>query len=235
MTVQISTSSATYGASQAQHVLASLLQPTSQSAGQEQPGKTKGAGGPPPAPPPGPPPGGGAAQFSSNTLSSLLSTQERSGDDLASKLIEDADSDGDGALSLEEIQTSLGAEASEELTAAVSELDTDGDGVLSADELSAGLEANRPERRGPPPPPSSSDIASKLLSDVDTDSDGALSLSEITSKLGVDENADLTSAFGKLDTDGDSLLSTAELTAALDAFQATRGYGETKSQSTITA
>lgn len=229
--MQISTSSATYGASQAQRVLASLLQQTSEPAGQDQPSKTKGSGGPPP----GPPPGGGAAQFSSNTLSSLLSTQESAGaDDLASKLIEDADSDGDGALSLAEIQTSLGVEASDELTSAVSELDTDGDGVLSADELSAGLEANRPERRGPPPP-SSSDIALHLLGDVDAGSDGALSLSEITSELGVDEDADLTSAFGKLDTDGDSLLSTAELTAALDAFQAARGFGESKSQATVTA
>jgi len=241
--VQISTTSATYGGSQAQRVLASLLQQTSGSDGQEQPGKTKGAGGPPPGgPPPSPPPGGGAQQFSSNTLSGLLSAQETSGeDDLASKLISDADSDGDGALSLEEIQTTLGADASDELTAAVSSLDTDGDGKLTAEELSAGLEANRPEGRGPPPPPSSSDIASQLLGDVDSDSDGALSLAEIQSELGLDdEDEGLTSAFGSLDTDGDGKLGSAELTAALDAFQAAGGFsafgGESqKSQATITA
>lgn len=234
--MQISATSATYGGSQAQRVLASLLQQASGSTGQEQPGKTKGAGGPPPGQPPGPPPGGGAKQFASNTLSGLLSAQETSGtDNLASKLIEDGDTDGDGSLSLEEIQTAMGSEASDQLTAAVSNLDTDSDGKLSAEELSAGLEANRPERRGPPPPPSSADVASRLIGDVDSDSDGSLSLAEIKSELGVDEDADLTSAFGKLDADGDNQLSTAELTAALDAFQAARGYGDQKAQATVTA
>ncbi|TAJ72385.1 MAG: hypothetical protein EPO51_09785 [Phenylobacterium sp.] len=231
--VQISTTSATYGESSAQRVLASLLQPSAETDRQEKPGKAKGAGGPPP----GPPPADAAKQFASDTLGSLLSAQDSSrSDDLASKLIEGADSDDDGALSLEEIQTTLGASASDELASAVSDLDTDGDGKLSAEELSAGLEANRPERRGPPPPPSSADAASKLIGDVDADEDGSLSLAEITSELGIDEaDSDLASAFGSLDTDGDSLLNTAELTAALDAFQAARGDGEQKAQASVTA
>lgn len=233
--MQLSATSATYGGSQTQRVLASLLQQASGSTGQQQPGKTGQSAAPPMGPPPGPPPGGGAKQFASDTLSSLLSTQEASGkDDLANRLIQDGDTDGDGLLSLGEIQTAMGSEASDQLTAAVSNLDTDGDGKLSAEELSAGLEANRPERRGPPPP-SSADVASRLIDDVDSDRDGSLSLAEIKSKLGVDDDPDLTSGFGKLDTDGDSLLSTAELTAALDAFQAARGDSGWTARTTASA
>lgn len=228
----MSTTSATSGGSQAQRVLATLLQQTSATDGPEKPTGPKGAGGPPSGPPPGPPPGGGAQQFAANTLGSLLGVQESSdAGDLAAQLIENADSDTDGALGVEEIQTALGAEASEELSAAVSNLDTDDDGKLSSEELSAGLEANRPERRGPPP---SAAVASRLIDEVDADSDGALSLAEIQSQLELDAGSDLAGAFGGLDADGDGLLGAAELTAALDAFQAARGEGR-QPQATVTA
>ena len=232
--MQIAANSTAYGGSQAQRLLASLLQPQT-SARQEQPGGTSSAkpDGPPPGAPPGPPPGGGARQFASRTLGGLLSAQESStSTDLASQLIDAADTDGDGVLSLEEIQKSLEASSSDELSAQVAKLDTDGDGKLNADELSAGLEAARPD--GPPPggpprglPPSGADVASNLIGDVDADQDGALSLDEIKTELGLDATASdsLTSAFGKLDTDGDGKLGSAELTAALDAFQASHAYG----------
>lgn len=241
--MQVSSTSASPAGSQAQRVLASLLQQTSARDRQEKPSGAKGAGGPPPGgPPAGPPPGGSARQFASNTLSGLLSAQETQNgkasgaDDLASKLIDDADSDGDGALSLDEIQTTLGAGASDALSAAVASLDSDGDGKLSAEELSAGLDANRPERGAPPAPPSAGDVASKLIGDVDSDKDGALSLAEIMDQLGVDdEDTDLASSFGKLDADGDGRLGSAELTAALDAFQATIGQGGQRAQAAVTA
>jgi Ca2+-binding EF-hand superfamily protein len=220
-------------------VLASLLQPAAQADRQEKPGKAKGAGGPPSepaaAPPPGPPPADAAKQFAGDTLGSLLAAQESSrSDSLAAKLIKTFDGDDDGALSVDEIQTTLGTRAPENLAAAVSSLDTDTDGKLSADELSAGLEAHRPGR-GPPPRPTSADVASRLIGDVDSDSDGALSLAEITSKLGLGDDSDLTSAFGKLDTDGDGQLTTAELTAALDAFRAKHDKGEQTTQAPVTA
>src|SRR3989344_3914883 len=134
-TVQISTTSATSGGSQAQRVLATLLQQTSATDGPEKPTGPKGAGGPPSGPPPGPPPGGGAQQFGANTLGSLLGVPESS--------------DGGGPA----------PPPSEELWAAVSNLDTDDEGKLSSEGPSAGLEANGPDRRGPPP---SAAVASRL-------------------------------------------------------------------------
>lgn len=233
--MQISTTSATYGGGPAQRALALLLQPDAEAGRQEKPGKAKGLGGPPSGPPPGPPPADVAKQFAGDTLGGLLAAQESSrSDSLAKNLVKKVDGDDDGLLSLEEIQSSLGASAPENLASAVSGLDTDTDGKLNAEELSAGLEANRPGR-GPPPRPTSADVASRLIGDVDSDSDGALSLAEITSKLGLGEDFDLTGAFGKLDTDGDSLLTNAELTAALDAFRAKRGDGEETTQATVTA
>jgi hypothetical protein len=97
--------------------------------------------------PPGPPPAGASDQFSSQTLSSLISAQEQANgdDDLASRLIGDADADGDGLLSLTEVQSTLGGDDGEStgLTAALGAIDTDGDGKLSASELSAVLEKGK--------------------------------------------------------------------------------------------
>lgn len=63
--------------------------------------------------------------------------------DLASKVLQNQDSDGDGALSVQE----TGLESDEFNT-----LDTDGDGSVSADELTAGIEARQSElfSAGPP-------------------------------------------------------------------------------------
>lgn len=234
--MQISANTVAYGSSEAQRLLAGLLQTKGGGARQEKPSATSETDGPPSGPPPGPPPGGGAQQFASKTLSGLLSTQETppSASDVASKLIQDADSDGDGALSLAEIESTLGTGASDQLSASVAKLDTDGDGKLNADELSAGLEAARP-KGGRPPPPSSADVASSLIGETDANGDGALSLDEILTKLGQDNSDEATSAFGKLDTNSDGQLSSAELTAALDAFRAAHanGQGETSSSQTV--
>lgn len=201
--------------------------------------KTKPGKGPPPGgPPPGPPPGGGAQQFASNTLSGLLSTQEEetsAAGDLGSKLIEDTDTDGDGLLSLEELQASLGTQETDTLSSALGKLDTDGDGKLSAEELNAGLEAKRPQGGDRPTPPSSADLASRLISDIDGDEDGALNLGEVQSALGeAGESDGLAEAFGRLDGDSDGKLSATELSAALDAFMAARRSGS-ETGTTVTA
>jgi hypothetical protein len=149
--MQISSVSTAYGGSQAQRMLSALLQPQT-AAGQDMPGAGETSGGSRPSgPPPGPAPNGGpSGQFAAHTLSDLLSTQED--DDtspfanIAAKLISQADTDGDGALSLDEIQATLGADeggAADSLTAAIKTLDTDGDGKLGAAELSAALDAFR--------------------------------------------------------------------------------------------
>ena len=170
----------------------------------------------------------GGAQMSSDMLMQLLNMQsgQPSATDAATRMISDLDSDGDGALSLEEA-TATGASKAAEAFAA---LDSDGDGSLTTSELSSSLEAMGPPPGGPPrggpppggPPPgggaSSSDVASSILSAVDSDDDGAISLSEITSATDAEENDETQSAFSSLDTDGDGKLSLAELTAALDQY-----------------
>jgi Ca2+-binding EF-hand superfamily protein len=228
-------------AGHSQRLLAALLQQAS-SAGQgqsteETSGDSCRAGGSPPGPPPGPPPGGGAKSLSSNTLRSLLESQDETKKtdklgDFAARIIEATDTDGDGALSVEEITGALGQKAPEGLADAVASLDSDEDGLLGKTELTDALAARR-QAHGPPPPPSSDEIAAKLIGGVDSDSDELISLDEVKSALGDEvEDADsLTSAFGKLDTDGDGNLSAAEIAAALDAFRSAfdRGRGHASS------
>ena len=253
--MQTSSVSTAYGGSQAQRMLAALLQQQPKT-GQDVQGAEASAGqrpsGPHPGRPHGPRPGGGASgQFAANTLTDLLSTQEDAEappfDKLAADLIKQADTDGDGSLSADEIKAAIGgdstssADGADGLSAAMAKLDTDGDGKLSANELSAGLETKRSEHghgRGHAPP-SSSDVAAKLISQADSDGDGALGLDEIKATLGSDSAETLTASISKLDTDGDGKLSAAELSAALDAFRTAhqRGYasGPTTTSSSIQA
>ena len=61
--------------------------------------------------------------------------------DLASQILSADDTNGDGQLSLSEIENALGTSASTGLTSAFNSLDTNGDGQLSASELSTGISA----------------------------------------------------------------------------------------------
>jgi Ca2+-binding EF-hand superfamily protein len=67
--------------------------------------------------------------------------------DLATQLLGSADSDGDGSLSVSEIENVLGSStapgADDVLTSAIGKMDSDGDGKLSSTELSAGIDAFR--------------------------------------------------------------------------------------------
>jgi len=240
--MQTSSVSTAYGGGQAQRMLAALLQQQTKT-GQDMQGAGEASGGaqpagPPPGRPPGPPPSSASGQFAASTLTDLLSTQEGEEtspfSDLAADLIKQADTDGDGSLSADEIKGAIGNGSSstddaDGLKAAMAKLDTDGNGTLSASELSAGLEARRSERghRHGHAPPSSSDVAAKLVSQADSDGDGALGLDEIEATLGSGDASSaetLTASIKKLDTDGDGKLSAAELSAALDAFR-TAGQG----------
>jgi Ca2+-binding EF-hand superfamily protein len=134
-------------------MLGMLLQPQTKGAGQEMPGSTStGAADDAPPPPPGPLPSSPGAQFASNTLANLISTQEQSttsSSNLASQVLNQLDTDGDGELSGDEIKAALnqnpapGSDAANGLNQAIGQLDTDGDGKLSASELSAGLNAEK--------------------------------------------------------------------------------------------
>ncbi|MGZ3274647.1 MAG: hypothetical protein ACXU82_19090 [Caulobacteraceae bacterium] len=119
-------------------------------------------------PAPAPPAAGStpAGMFSGSTLGALTSAQERAGDwrqkmdaDLAGKIVSQLDSDGDGSLSLSEIEKALGVptsatsasdaadasgapsstKAQDRLSAAFAQVDANGDGQLSTDELTTAL------------------------------------------------------------------------------------------------
>jgi Ca2+-binding EF-hand superfamily protein len=239
--MQISGTSTAYGGSQAQSVLSMLLQQRasrSNDGGQEMPSTDAAA---PSGPPPGPPPSGASDQFSGVTLASLISAQETTptSSDLATSMLQQSDTDGDGELSVDEIANAIGADTAsgtDALTAAVNKLDTDGDGKLSADELTAGIDSAQQAQQvhgghhghHAHKAESSSDVASSVVSAADSDGDGALSADEITAALGDDSSSDsIAQQFKQLDTDGDGKLTTAELTAAIDAFRSANQYGST--------
>ncbi len=158
--MQISSNSNAYDMSEVQRLLASLTSQNATSSGQDLPSATSGANGPPDGPPPGPPPGGdsqASSRFAANTLSSLLGVQQDPASSLATSLIGQADTDGDGSLSLSEIEkaisggdstgtaastSSTGASSTDPLAAAFAKLDTDGDGKLSSSELTSAIKAH---------------------------------------------------------------------------------------------
>ncbi|WP_269515772.1 EF-hand domain-containing protein [Brevundimonas subvibrioides] len=149
-------------------------------------------------------------------MSSLLGAQEH-GHRRASDVIDAADTNGDGTVSLDELAASLRADPAS-LTDAFARVDGDDDGQITADELEAGLQAAHGHRGPPPPPPlSASDLASSILASSDTDGGGSLSLSEITASLGQDDSKGLSDVFAGLDTNGDGGLGVEELTTAVEA------------------
>jgi hypothetical protein len=115
--------------------------------------------------PPAPPAAGStpADMFSGQTLGALTTAQERAGDwrhqmdsIVADQMVSQLDTNGDGSLSLSEIESALGvsggsdgsgspsptgasSNAIDGLTAAFAQVDSNGDGQLSADELTSAL------------------------------------------------------------------------------------------------
>ena len=256
--MQISSTPTAYGGSEAQRLLNMLLQPQAPPAGQDLPGAdsstTTSTTTTPPAPQPASSPA--STQFATNTLASLLSAQEAppSSANIASQIIGVADTNGDGSLSLSEVEKALGADTTtgadassnpSPLAQAFASIDTNGDGQISATELSNALDAQKAAQgahhahhghhahAAQQAPQSSTDLASQLLGSADSNGDGELSVAEIESALGTSASNSatdmLTSAIGKLDTNGDGQLSASELSAGIDAFRAAhhRGGAET--------
>ncbi|VVQ32374.1 XopAW family type III secretion system calcium-binding effector [Pseudomonas fluorescens] len=137
--------------------------------------------------------------------------------DLADALISALDTDGDGAISSDELSsglTSAGSTAdSNELFSA---LDKNKDGTVSQDELTASLT--------PPPPPPPQINSDELFSQLDADGDGSVSATELSSALQASDSAtsttstDTSAALLKvLDSDSSGGVSSDELKAALQA------------------
>lgn len=233
--MQISSTSTAYGGAEAQRLLNLLLHRKPATGGQDVPG----AGGPAPDPPaPAQDANGGApgARFASQTLAALLDSQQSppTSAEIAQKVIGAADGDGDGSLSLDEVEKALGQDTtsgSDALSQAFGKLDTDGDGKLSAAELASAIDTRAGSgvhhgRHGHHAHATSGDLASKIIGAADSDGDGALSAAEIGSALGSGADDSLSQAIASLDSNGDGKLDASELTAAIDAFRTAHRHGQ---------
>jgi Ca2+-binding EF-hand superfamily protein len=141
------------------------------------------------------------------SMSMLYAMQKPSASNMVSKILGDLDTDGDGALSTEEIGKT-GKHAKDILGA-----DADGDGVVTQDELLSDITKKMENGMMPPPPPmggmqpSADDMASHILDELDTDGDGALSTAEINS------GGDRAKRILNADTNGDGIVTKNELVA----------------------
>jgi Ca2+-binding EF-hand superfamily protein len=136
--------------------------------------------------------------------------------ELADALISALDTDGDGAISSDELSsglTSAGNTAdSNELFSA---LDKNKDGTVSQDELTASLT--------PPPPPPPHINSDELFSQLDADGDGSVTATELSSALQTSDSTSSTSTdtsaalLKVLDSDSSGGVSSDELKAALQA------------------
>ena len=228
-----------------------LLQPQPQDGGQDLPSPNATATTTTGAPTSQPTSAPNANQFVSDTLASLLSAQEAppSAADVAGEIIKVADTNGDGSLSLSEVEAALGqstgadstsgsdtAPGADALAQAFNKIDANGDGQVSDQELTDALLAvlglqgahhGRHHHHGGMSGmggASSTDLADSLVGQLDQNGAGGLSLGEIENALGVattsGDASGLSSAFNSLDGDGDGQLSTSELSAGIDAFRA---------------
>ena len=130
------------------------------------------------------------------------------------KLFSILDSDGNGSVAKEELDSALSAakESDSSLTIDIdelfSQLDANSDGNIDKEETAA---------LAPPPPHGGPGGAKpeELFGQLDSDGDGSVGLAELSSALGVSsDDSDLTTLFGELDGDADGVLSAQE-TAAL--------------------
>jgi len=233
--MQISSTPTAYGGGEAHRLLNMLLRPQAPPTGQDLPGAASAGSTPPAAPPTPPAAGPDTARFAARTLASLLTAQEAppSSAELADKIIGVADGDGNGSLSLGEVEKAIGADTTsgaDALGQAFASVDTNGDGQIGSDELTAALDARKAHgahhghHHGHIAGAASSDLAARILGTADTDGDGTLSADELGKALGASSDS-LAAAIGKLDTDGDGKLTAAELSAGIDAFRAAHRHG----------
>ena len=151
-------------------------------------------------------------------LSSSTSTSSTGSKKFQEELLARLDTDGDGAISKDELGSALSSDSKDGITVSLSQafgdLDSDDDDSLSADELAA--------LTPPPPPPMqpASDLAEDLLGSLDSDDDGSISIEELTTGLSsTGSSVDSDQVFDALDTNEDGTVSLDELTANLEPSQ----------------
>ena len=119
---------------------------------------------------------------------------------------ETLDLDGDGSVTLEELQ-GQGA-------ARFAEADTDGDGALSADELAARAENARTER------------LTRMIERLDTNEDGLIQLEELEAAREDRRGPGAEDLFARMDTNEDGVISAEEFEAARERMAERRGFGD---------
>ena len=120
---------------------------------------------------------------------------------------EQLDTNGDGALTLEELQNRAETKFAES--------DTNGDGMLDATELAAAAAARQ------------ADMIAQMIERRDTDEDGMLSMAEMMPNAGNNGNRD-GRLFERADTDGNGEISVEEWEAAKEKLgnrNQRRGHG----------
>jgi Ca2+-binding EF-hand superfamily protein len=136
----------------------------------------------------------------SMSMQSMFGMKPPSASNIASHIMDKLDTDGDGALSTDEISKD-GKRAKKIL-----EADTNGDGKVTMDELLAYISKKTAGMNGMHPP-SASDIASHIMDKLDTNGDGVLSTDEINA--GGKRSQNILEA----DTNGDGKVTMDELLA----------------------
>jgi Ca2+-binding EF-hand superfamily protein len=129
--------------------------------------------------------GGGGENFSPATMSSLLAMQA----DRATEVFSNADADGDGALTADELSADMaahapaGADTSDRAADLVSRADSDGDGALSLDEFKAAAPPPPPPPGGSGGAPGSTEASTGKDDPLDTNGDGKVSMGELLASL----------------------------------------------------
>ena len=160
----------------------------------------------------------GVSGYSSYNYSSSLSSRPKPPDpaQMQEKLFKTLDSNTDGSVSKDELNTALTAakESDNSLTIDIdelfSQLDANADGNLSSDETAALLPP-------PPPPPGQPPSSEELFGALDSNGDGSIDtdeLSVLASQAGAATSSDaLSELFSQLDADGSGGIDTEELSA----------------------
>lgn len=158
----------------------------------------------------------GVSGYSSYNYSSSLSSRPKPPDpaQMQEKLFKTLDSNTDGSVSKDELNTALTAaqESDSSLTIDIdelfSQLDANADGNLSSDETAALL---------PPPPPGQPPSSEELFGALDSNGDGSIGtdeLSVLASQAGAATSSDaLSELFSQLDADGSGGIDSEELSA----------------------
>jgi Ca2+-binding EF-hand superfamily protein len=148
-------------------------------------------------------------------LYGMQNTQQPTADDIASQIINQLDTNGDGQLSTDEIDASGNTNFASQLLKA----DANGDGIVTKDELSDAIAKNMASHRGHMHHHGGANMAINLLNELDTNGDGSSSTSATSNSQSTLQS--LLSA----DTNGNGVMSLADLAAYLANNTATSSSG----------